>query len=156
MLFLLTFIRKNHELDLPDDSFDVDLPRTPFQTIAATTPLATESRYEQYQDVTVTTEPNYTEQNLLYAFIALVCVAVVGIIASVTYFVIKKRNAGQVAASANDQEEESGDGKQNTTRTRTMTMTGTRSMRQTIPSRTTTANTTMHAKSIYAVNTVIL
>lgn len=162
MLFLFFALIKSAVVitdTLPDDTGFVDpVERTPVPTVAASTPRVTDRRADSFKEVTVTAGPNKVQTNLLYAFIALVCIALVGIIASITYFIIKKKNSGQVAASPNDQEDDEAQTQRSTTMrtTTTQNFNATRSMRMTSTSRPQTGNSTVHAKSIYAVNTVIL
>ncbi|EAY04271.1 hypothetical protein TVAG_390410 [Trichomonas vaginalis G3] len=154
-MFLLLFSLTVADLpDLPGDDFEVDVPRTPFPTVAPTTPVATQPRKEDFNDITVTSTPNQIQKKLLYTFVALVCVALVGIIATVSFFIIKKRNSGRVTATEFDQEDESDNATKTATQTRDFNTTN--SLNRTISSRKATPNTTLHTKSMYAVNTVIL
>ena len=125
-------------LSAPTDTGDNPPPeyeRTPGPTAAPT-----RSQYEVDRgDVVVPEEPK-TEDNLLIAFIVLVCVFVIGAVSAIGYFVLYRKNRGQVGAA--DQNDPSSQEKttQQTTRTATTP--------------TTPRPGTSH--TIYSVNTVVL
>ena len=71
-------------------------PRTP-----GTTPYPSRTQYVVDRGEVVVPEEPKTEDNLLIAFIVLVCVLVLGVVGVVVYFVFHKNKKGQVGAEDN-------------------------------------------------------
>ena len=108
-------------------------PRTPLST-----PFPTRTQYVIDRGQVVVPEEPKTEDNLLIAFIVLVCVLVVGAIAVTVYFIVRKNKKGQVGAEDSvDQKEPSAAGTSARSGTSTMHRPGT-------------------SHTIYSVNTVVL
>ena len=132
---------------------------TPDATPVPSTPIATLTRDEEVSYVTVYLPEDSTSQALFIAMIVLLVVAFLTIIATIIYFCYISRKQSQIGAAdfqIDDLDQETNKTKTlGTKSTRATTTTrGTRTLK-TVNGRPMTATTT-HAKSIYAVNTVIL
>lgn len=110
----------------------------------AVTPQQTYEREEEYKESDSSAEINPAGTPLFAAFVGLIVVAVIGIIIAIVVYTIKKKKSLQVAATMDDDTEEYSD-----------TAVMTRGFTQSKKSKS-SANTTIFAKSIYAVETTIL
>ena len=122
----------------PDHSYPTQSPTPP-----EATPYPTETRYEDFTFQTTTVQTNNLYGDLFITLVALVCIAVVCIIVAAIFYFVKKNKSVKVAASFDDEEEED-DG--------VVMARGFEPKNQ----HKTRANTTIVAKSIYAVNTTVL
>lgn len=157
------------------DNPTIETTPSPSRSPIPTTPVQTYTRDEGITIQVIVPPDDTTSQGLFIAMIVLLCVVLISIIGTVVYFCVVARNNTQIGAADftyDDQAEppvitgtvrkNKGEvrfgnttvtGTRGVATTRGATATGTRTMKTT--TRPNTATTT-HAKSIYAVNTVIL
>ena len=139
-LFILRANSLPSLLPPPDTYSPTPAPTTP----PATTPIQTEVRREEFYEQTVVIESTFLYGDIFITFIALICVAVVGIIIAVTIYCVKKNKSAKVAATMEDDEEEDDE------------VLMSRGFEPSNVHSSNKANTTIVAKSIYAVDTSIL
>ena len=148
-LFILRANSLPSSLPPPIEYSPTPAPTTP----QPTTPIPTEERREDFYMQTVVVEAPFLYGDIFITFIALICVAVLGIIIAVTVYCVKKNKSAKVSATMEDEEEEDDE----VLMTRGFEPSMSRASKSSKTSKTSkTANTTIVAKSIYAVDTSIL
>ena len=148
---------------IPGEDESTIPPEDPASTATPSSPIPQNQTLEEGVTYLFIQLPDdITSQGLFIAMIVLLIVAIIGIIITVTYFCVKQKHQSHIGAvdfemgNIPDQTKNEPQSGVQSTRVRTAG-TGTRGTRttRTVSGRPMSAST-MHAKSIYAVNTVIL